>query len=83
MNEEYILRIQCILKHCQHMERDGLANSLHHLRQIEEDARALEDLVIGDATEQPVHLGQHRGERRWQQRNSRKSRTTSLGASWQ
>jgi len=57
MNEEYILRIQCILKHCQHMERDGLENSLHHLRQIEQDARALEDLVIGDATEQPVHLG--------------------------
>ena len=56
MNEEYILRIQCILKHCQRMERDGLENSLHHLRQIEQDARALEDLVIGDATEQPVHL---------------------------
>ena len=57
MNEEYILRIQCILKHFKDIERDGLENALHHLRRIEEDARALEDLVIGDATEQPVHLG--------------------------
>ncbi len=56
MNEEFLIRVHCILKHCQQAERDGLANSLGHLRQIVEDARALEDLIIEEHSEQPVHL---------------------------
>jgi hypothetical protein len=55
--EECKIRIHCILKHVQHMERDGLPNSLGHLRQIEQDARALENLIImGEPATQPVHL---------------------------
>jgi hypothetical protein len=55
-NPEFLLRVHCILSHCQKAERDGLANSLGHLRSIEEDARALEDLLIDGRTDKAVHL---------------------------
>jgi hypothetical protein len=55
--EEIQLRIHCILRHVQDTERDGLANSGGHLKAIEQDARALEDmLIMGEETTQPVHL---------------------------
>lgn len=56
MNPELLIRVHCILKHCRHCDRDGVANSFNHLRQIEEDARALEDLLIDGRTDKAVHL---------------------------
>ena len=53
---ETMLRVRCILRHCDHTERDGAANSLGHVRQIYEDARALEDLLHDDTSTLPVHL---------------------------
>ena len=43
------------------MERDGLANSLHHFEQVREDARAIESELLGEAVQQPVHLGRQEG----------------------
>ena len=54
--DEASYRVQCILKHVSEMRRDGLPNSLGHLNDIEQDARALEDLFLGEDTSQPVHL---------------------------
>lgn len=53
---EALPRIQCLLKHCANAERDGLENSLAHFSRIEEDARAIEDLLITGETEREVHL---------------------------
>ena len=53
---EALARVHCIIRHCQQTERDGLPNSLDHLRKIEQDARALEDLMLEDDTSQPIHL---------------------------
>lgn len=53
---ELLSRVHCILKHCDHTERDGLANSLDKLNMIREDARMLEDLLIEEKTEREVYL---------------------------
>ncbi len=54
--DEALLRVHCILKHCQQTERDGLPNSKALIHQIEQDARALEDFMHEDDTSQPIHL---------------------------
>lgn len=53
---EALARVHCIIRHCQQTERDGLPNSKLLIQQIEQDARALEDLMHEDETSQPIHL---------------------------
>ena len=56
MTDELLARTHCLLRHLDRMERDGLANSLHHFEQVREDARAIESELLGEAVQQPVHL---------------------------
>lgn len=57
IHETAILQFaQCILKHCQRMERDGLENSLQSLRHIEADARAIEELFLTGDCRWELHI---------------------------